>query len=908
MTDEVMHQLSDALADRYLLEDEIGRGSAATVYLAQDLRHGRLVALKVLHSALGQALGVERFQREIRTQARLHHPHILPLFDSGAADDGDGGRLFYVMPFVESGSLRDRLVRRGPLSVADAVKLAQEVASALAYAHGQGVIHRDLKPENILLTVSGHALLTDFGIAYAVEESRDSLGGHRLTETGVTLGTPAYMSPEQSAGDEIVDARSDVYSLATVLWEGLAGRPPFEGPNARAIMARRLTEAPPSVAAVRADVPEVVARALTRALSRHPEDRFESAEAFAAALAPARPSYHDTPLPFEPLVTAPTAAGPPAPAADRGRRRTVALGVTGLVLLVTAVVVLLRARGTFTPEAPAGPPVVAVLPFKNLGAAGDQYFADGLTEEITSRLAGLTELRVISRTSADQFRASNKSVKEIGGELGADYVLEGSVRWSKADSGPGRLRVTPQLIRVADDSHRWATTYDATLGEVFRLQSDIAEQVTTALDVALRAPERAALASGGTRNSDAYDFYLRGVEYVGRTFQEDDLRNAQRMFEQAIAADPTFAQAYARLSRVHAQIYWHFYDRSNARLEMAKQAADTARALAPDLPETHIALGFYHYWGSQDYDRALREFELARRQQPGNGELLGAIGYVERRRGRWQESLARFVEALRYDPRSARRNFDVADNYFSLHMFSEAEHYFDRAMILSPDWGNPYIYKAWMLVSWRGDTAAARAVLRQGMAHVEGGSFAPGLAAGDRVSASLVTGDTSFNRWLDDLSLTTYRGDTARYHVFKAEAGWLQGRPAMARGHGDSAIAILEPRVHARPTDAKLLELLSRAYAYTGRRDEAVRSAERAVQLLPVDRDAVSGPYHESNLARVYMMTGHPDRAIAVLEGLLKTQSWITPAELRVDPIWGPLRSFPRFRVLSAELQFPEAR
>ena len=221
----------------------MGRGAAATVYLAQDLRHGRRVALKVLHSALGQALGVERFQREIRTQARLHHPHILPLFDSGSADAE--GRLFYVMPYVESGSLRDRLSRHGPLTVPAAVKLASEVASALAYAHALGVIHRDLKPENILLSVSGHALLTDFGIAYAVEEGRGPGVGQRLTETGVTLGTPAYMSPEQSAGDEVIDARSDIYALGTVIWEALAGRPPFEGPNARAIMSRRLTEAPP---------------------------------------------------------------------------------------------------------------------------------------------------------------------------------------------------------------------------------------------------------------------------------------------------------------------------------------------------------------------------------------------------------------------------------------------------------------------------------------------------------------------------------------------------------------------------------------------------------------------------------------------------------------------------------------
>ncbi len=431
MTDEVMHRLSDALADRYLLEEEVGRGAAATVYLAQDLRHGRRVALKVLHSALGQALGVERFQREIRTQARLHHPHILPLFDSGSAvvDDAEGGRLFYVMPYVESGSLRDRLSRHGPLTVPAAVKLASEVASALAYAHALGVIHRDLKPENILLSVSGHALLTDFGIAYAVEEGVGQASAQRLTETGVTLGTPAYMSPEQSAGDEAVDARTDIYALGTVVWEALAGQPPFVGPNARAIMSRRLTEAPPSLARLRPDVPEFVDRAVTRALARRPEDRFEGADAFAAALAPARPSYHAAPLPEAPpdldaaaLVPSP----PPGPAdgASPGRgRRTLVIGLVGALLVAAGVAGLLQYRQAAS--AAAGPRVVAVLPFKNLGAPGDQYFADGLTEEITSRLAGLSGLRVISRTSADQYRASTQSVRTIGGSWGRTTCWRG---------------------------------------------------------------------------------------------------------------------------------------------------------------------------------------------------------------------------------------------------------------------------------------------------------------------------------------------------------------------------------------------------------------------------------------------------------------------------------------------------
>ena len=279
-------RLAAELADDYLIEEELGRGASATVFLAQDLRHGRRVALKVLHSALGAALGVERFQREIRTQARLQHPHILPLFDSGGA----GGRLFYSMPYVEAGSLRDRLRRVGRLELSAAVHLAIEIASALAYAHAAGVIHRDLKPENIMLSPTGEAILADFGIAYALEESEGELGpdsdpAGRLTETGVTVGTPTYMSPEQAAGDEILTGASDQYALAAVVYEALTGQPPFTGPNARAILARKLTTTPPSLRSLRPDAPAAVEQVLLRAMARQPADRYESLDAFARASA-----------------------------------------------------------------------------------------------------------------------------------------------------------------------------------------------------------------------------------------------------------------------------------------------------------------------------------------------------------------------------------------------------------------------------------------------------------------------------------------------------------------------------------------------------------------------------------------------------------------------------------------------
>ena len=452
------------------------------------------------------------------------------------------------MPYVEGGSLRDRLRRVGRLDVPTAIQLAAEVASALAYAHALGVIHRDLKPENVMLSPTGQAILADFGIAYALEEETSDSGevtpSGRLTETGVTVGTPAYMSPEQAAGDEALTGRSDQYALAALVYEMLAGRPPFIGPNARAILARKLTAAPPPLREARPDVPAELETVLLVALSRYPADRFETMEAFAHALT-AGPAVLHSPSPRRPA---------------RGH----AAGLIGLGILAVALVggwLLLRPGPD--PSAPAtvaeADRVLAVLPFKNLGNPADQYFADGLTEEITSRLASLSDLRVISRTSADQYRTTEKSLKQIGAELGAGYVLEGSVRWERADSGPGRVRVTPQLIQVADDSHLWAESYQVELTEVFRIQSDIAERVTTALDLALRDPARASLAAAGSRTPEAYDFYLRGNDYAARSYARSNVEAAADLYTKAVALDSGFALAQARLGRTHAAMFWFYH-------------------------------------------------------------------------------------------------------------------------------------------------------------------------------------------------------------------------------------------------------------------------------------------------------------------------------------------------------------
>jgi TolB-like protein/Flp pilus assembly protein TadD/tRNA A-37 threonylcarbamoyl transferase component Bud32 len=868
---ESIDSLVAALDDRYAVESLLGRGATASVYLAHDRRHGRRVALKVLHDALGSAVDLERFQREIRVAARLQHPHILPLFDSGA----DAGRLWYATPLVDSGSLRQRLEERGPLPPPLARALGAEVADALAHAHAAGIVHRDIKPENILLTGDGHALLADFGIAAVLDPVTS--GERSLTEGGIAIGTPLYMSPEQATGSGAYDGRSDIYALGAVLFEALTGRPPFEGQNVREVIVRRLVDDPPSARRLQTDVPADLDRVVRRAMARRPDDRFATAAEFAAALRGAATERRFIAWPLRPRWIAAVAA-------------TVVLAATGVVFSV-------RNRQPAGPA--AGTPVLAVLPFKSMGPPDDQYFADGLTEEITSRLAGVGGLRVISRTSTDQYRDSRKPLREIGAELGAEYVLEGSVRWDRRAGPRGRLRVTPQLIRVRDDTHIWAEQYDAELTGAFQLQSTIAERVAGALDVALLGAERKALADGGTANSEAYDLYLRANDYLQRGYERASVVPALELYQRATALDPTFALALARLARVNAAMYWFFHDRTEARLELARQLADSALRLSPGLPEGRMALGLYHYWGRLDYQRALVELEAARLAQPSNSDLLAAIGYVERRRGRAIEGLARLSEAALLDPRSPIRHLDVGSTSLSLRRYEEAERAINRAIALGPDLPTPYAYKAMLYVIWRGDLARARQVYREALQRVGPERLMVQAFNADRISGALVTADSGLRRVLDGVTAGTFASDGGRYHLLKAEAAYFAGDAVARVAHADSSRRALEAALAATPDDPRRISHLGVIYSFLDRHADALRTGQRAVEALPVAVDAHAGPFLVSNLARSYMLAGRPDSAIALLQSLLRMPSWISPAELRVDPTWAPLRDHPRFRQLA---------
>ncbi|HUF34925.1 MAG TPA: tetratricopeptide repeat protein [Gemmatimonadales bacterium] len=438
------------------------------------------------------------------------------------------------------------------------------------------------------------------------------------------------------------------------------------------------------------------------------------------------------------------------------------------------------------------------------------------------------------------------------------------------------------------------------LTEVFRIQSDIAERVTTALDLALRSPERAALTAAGTRSPEAYDFYLRGNEYAARSYARSNVEAATDLYARAVALDSGFALAQARLGRAHAAMYWFYYDRTPARCTASAGAVDAAVRLAAELPETRIAQGYHQYWCRRDYERALAHFEAALAQQPSNSELLTALGYVERRRGRWPEATARLAEALRYDPRSSLRTLDLADTYMSTRSHAEAERLFDRAIQLTPDWAEPYAYKAMLYLVWHGDLPRARAVVGQALTRVSVGRLAQALTIPDAISASLLTADSVFAPALAAATVSAFDGDTARYQLLLAEAAHYRGAPEAVRAHADSAARLLTGRLASEPDDAKLLVRLGLALAMAGRKAEAIAAGRRAAELLPPSVDANSGPFVLTQLARIYTLTGEAGLAVATLEPLLAIPSWISRAGLRHDPTWAPLRAHPRFAALLA--------
>jgi len=575
---ELRSQLEAGLSGRYALERELGQGGMAIVYLARDLRHDRSVALKVLNPEISAEIGAERFLREIKLAAGLTHPHILPVYDSGDAD----GLLFYVMPNMEGRSLRERLDAERQMPLEEALRITREVATALDYAHRQRVIHRDIKPENILLH-EGNAMVADFGIGKALS------GSDGVTQTGLTVGTPAYMSPEQSVGEREVDGRSDIYSLGCVLYEMLTGEVPFTGPNPRAIMTKRFVSPVPHVTAMR-DVPEGIDQVVTRALAKAPVDRFATAAQFADALRPS--AVQRTP--------------PDAP-------RTAAAAKT-----------------------------VAVLPLANMSADPEnEYFSDGMTEEIIGALSKVPGLQVASRTSCFAFKGKEVDIRQVGEKLGVASVLTGSVR-----KVGNRIRITAQLVNAESGYHIWSETYDRQLEDVFAIQDELSRAIVEALK--LRLGDSSDQLVAPTKNLEAYNLYLKGRFFFYR-FTQPGLQKSLELFQHVLLQEPGYARAYSGIADCWCELAddWVAPDDAYPR---AKTAATTALRLDPELVEAMTSIGKVLGWYEWDFAGAERQLRRAVAINPNYTEAHWTFGSVLPAVGLLGEAIGEMKKALTLDP------------------------------------------------------------------------------------------------------------------------------------------------------------------------------------------------------------------------------------------------------------------
>jgi len=862
-------RLNAALADRYHIEREIGSGGMAAVYLAEDLKHHRQVAVKVLDPDLAQSLGAERFLREIETAAGLTHPHILPVHDSGEAD----GFLFYVMPYVKGESLRNRLIKEKQLPVEDAIRITREVADALAYAHEEGIIHRDVKPANIMLE-AGHAVLADFGVAHAVAEAKDE----RITRTGTSLGTPAYMSPEQAAGERDLDGRSDQYALGCVLYEMLAGQPPFTGAQVEAVVRQHLTEPPPSVTQARPSVPREVVGVIHRSLAKSPADRFKTTGEMAAALA---------------LTTVP--AGPDTKKNTRSLR--IALGAAVLVVIGLVATMVLGPAREATPDsgitAEDGRPGIAVLPFDNLSPdPEDAYFADGMQEEITSRLSEVSAVRVTSRTSVTQYEGEKPPSPQIAEELGVEFLVEGSARLAG-----DRARLTVQLIDARRDTHLWTDDYEADLSaeNLFEIESEIARQVAFAVGVTLTPEEREQVGRILTDNTPAFLQYLRGNEAflyerangrMGNTFPSIPF------YEQAIGHDSAFALAHAKLA-----LSLTYTNPAQDRNERARLGAEQALSLLPDLPEARVALGRYFSRVGRAGD-ALDQFQAAELENPNMALAALELGNLRLLVGELDAGLQTLQRARRLDPRNPVLLRDLMRSLMFAHRYDEA---LEVAAAREAAYPVPSALRdRAYLHLLRGEPEAARAAIAEMVALDPASIYraSPGLhwdlvstVASEEQRRSTAE---SYFTWEEPCGLVPYVFGCLRIAIHEEEVG--------SRERARSLFETLRTYYENTTPPVYFYEVLT--FLYLGEKDTAIQKAEALVSHYMDEEEGrqpdrfLFGPSARILLARVLAHFGEEDRVIDLLEEILPAPSWLSVPVLEIDPTWDRLRDHPRFQAL----------
>src|SRR6476619_5243430 len=885
----------------YRVESLIGVGGMGEVYLARDERLGREVALKFLPEQLtADKIQLSRFKSEARVASALNHPNILTVYEIGV----EGNRHFIATEFIKGVTLRASLVH-GRMNVHDALDIAVQVASALSAAHEAGVVHRDIKPENIMLRPDGYVKVLDFGIAKLTEQQpasdqHDPARAMLLqTRPGLVMGTARYVSPEQTRGQS-TDARSHIWNLGVVLYEMIGGIPPFQGETPSDCIASILTTEPPPLSSVAPGVSTELQSIVQKALRKNRNERYQTISEMLADLRSLKGR-----LELQPAAPKIKALGEAIAGIIKRHKLGASLALVTATLLAGAIAYFFYFAG---PARPPNEKSVAVLPFENLSRDPDNaYFAEGIQDEILTRLSKIGDLKVISRTSTRQYKSAPANVSEIAKQLGVAFIVEGSVQKSGEE-----VRVNVQLIKAANDSHVWADTFDRKLTDPFSVESEVSKAIADQLGAKLTGKEEQVIAGKPTDNPEAYDAYLRGLAYSLKPANTTaNSLGAQKYLREAVRLDPKFARAWALLSSVDSLGYLTKTLQPTVALrEEARQAAETALSLEPNLGEALLAKGYYHYGCLKDYDSAIRYFEQARQILPNDSRIPESLAYVTRRRGQWERSETYFNEAERLDPRNANLLTQHAVSLMRLRRLPEASRKLDQVLNITPDDVRTIAFKAGIAQA-EGDLPRAATLLAPLHPNADdAGTLETQVyqailerhpaAIIPRLEEILKKPDPELGYFNSDLRFWLgWAQDLAGDHV-AAQASWRQARSE------------LELFLKDQPDNFNVLTDLALTNMGLGDKSAALAFAERAITANPIEKDATSGPSGIETLARVAAQMGEPDRAIAALQKLLSvpaltdTAAPFTAALLRLDPMFDPLRNDSRFQELVAPAGVPK--
>jgi serine/threonine-protein kinase len=859
-----------------------GVGGMGVVYRAWDERLGRKVALKLLpDSMVANEAELARLKREARTASALNHPNIVTIHDIGHV-----GSIHYVATeFIEGTTLRERMTK-GPIPPNEAVDIAAQVANALCVAHRAGIVHRDIKPENIMVRPDGYVKVLDFGIAKLTQH--DTLGTttalrtHLATQQTMVLGTARYMSPEQAMAQQ-VDARSDLWSLGVVLYEMLAGRAPFEGDTATDVIAAIFDGNSQPLKNRALIVPPALQSVVDKSLRKDPTERYQIAEEMLSEL----------------RATKEKADG----IASRSTRW---VAVAGVAAILVGLALFYASRGGRTapkPETGVNEKSIAVLPFENLSdEKEDAAFADGVQDDILTKLAKIADLKVISRTSVMDYRGGKGSLRQIGNALRVSHVLEGSVRRAGT-----HFRLNAQLIDTRTDTHIWAQQYDRDLDDLFEIQSEIAQEVAERLNAEVTSAEKLAIEEKPTTDLTAFELYSRASDVLAINSGPQTLK-AIDMLNQAVARDPSFLKAYCLLALAHDQLYSFNFDHTPARLALAEAAVQEAFRIRPNSGEAHWARAFHLYNAYRDYDGALAELEIARRSLPNDSWIFRLMGSIQRRQGRWEESIRNFERAIELDPRDLRVLLQTGGSYGILRRYAEQKSKLDRALTVAPNDVILKVERASVQMDWKADTGPLhqaideiRATNPAAVPKIAGRWLLCALAERDVASAKdalLASGEFPL--------------ETENVHFPRPFVEGVIARMANDEHKAQLAFAAArakeEKTVEAQPDYAPGWCVLGVIDAALGRKEQALSEGRRAVELLPVEKDSINGLVMIKYLAMSAAWVGDKDLAFEQLATAVRYPTSgleLSYGELKLMPWWDPLRGDPRFEKILEESKNP---